>query len=218
MHASIASFRSDEDLIREAIRQYAIGLTSCLETYYRDLYVALLETDAQFLQRLFSGDKWGARLVRIRATEPGDISDAELAGELIKFQNLFGIDQALSEILQPKGYIEALSSSEFMCMIPSKRSDIASIKLWPDWQIQFSSIFDHRHEFVHDANKVCGVTPAQMAGIEATALLVPQLTTFLVAQELGARGALLAMNGALPTVLIVEDLISNDWEIVREST
>jgi hypothetical protein len=41
MHSSLKAFRSDENLLREAVRQYMIGMTSCLETYYRDLFVAL---------------------------------------------------------------------------------------------------------------------------------------------------------------------------------
>jgi hypothetical protein len=213
MHSSLKAFRSDENLLREAVRQYMIGMTSCLETYYRDLFVALLEADELLLQRLFERDKRAKQLAKLRATEPADIPTAELAGELIKFQNLFGIDQALSEVLQPLRYVDALTSTEFVCIIPSRSPDPALLRLWPQWQGQFSGVFDHRHEFVHDANVRSILPLSEMAGIEATALIVPQLTTLLVAQRLGATSPMLAMEDRVPAVLLVEDLTANDWHV-----
>jgi hypothetical protein len=152
-------------------------------------------------------------LAKLRATEPADIPTAELAGELIKFQNLFGIDQALSEVLQPLRYVDALTSTEFVCIIPSRSPDPALLRLWPQWQGQFSGVFDHRHEFVHDANVRSILPLSEMAGIEATALIVPQLTTLLVAQRLGATSPMLAMEDRVPAVLLVEDLTANDWHV-----
>lgn len=213
MHSSLKAFRSDEDLLSEAIRQYIIGMTSCLETYYRDLFVALLEADKFLLQRLFERDKRAKQLTKLRATESADIPTAELAGELVKFQNLFGIDQALSKILQPLRYIDALTSTEFVCIIPSRSPKLASLRLWPQWQGQFSDIFDHRHEFAHDANVRSVLPLSKMAGIEATALIVPQLTTLLVAQRLGATFSYLAAGDHVSAVLLVEDLIADDWHV-----
>jgi hypothetical protein len=215
MHSSLRAFASQDDLIQEAIRLYIMGMTTCLETYYRDLYIALHEADEQLLRKLFEGDKHGARLARLRASEPKDIPDSELASELAKFQNLSGIDQALSEILKPQRYVEVLSSTEFLCVIPSRRADLASMKIWPDWQSQFSRVFDCRHEFTHDANKDCDVTRKDIAFIESTALVVPQLPTFLMAQRLGASGEVLSMN-TVPAILLVDDLIADDWQVVPE--
>lgn len=213
MHSSLKAFRSDKNLLSEAIRQYMIGITSCLETYYRDLFVALLEADELLLQRLFERDKRAKQLAKLRDTEPDDIQNAELAGELFKFQNLFGIDQALSEVLQPLCYVDALTSTEFVCVIPSRSPEPALLRLWPQWQGQFSGVFDRRHEFVHDANVRSALPLSEMAGIEATALIVPQLTTLLVAQRLGATSPFLAMGDRMPAVLLVEDLIANDWHV-----
>lgn len=213
MHSSLKAFRSDENLLSEAIRQYMIGMTSCLETYYRDLFVALLEADELLLQRVFEHDKRAKHLARLRATEPADIPTTELAGEFIKFQNLFGIDQALSEVLQPLRYVDALSSTEFVCIIPSRSPNPALLRLWPQWQGQFSSVFDQRHEFVHDANVRSALSLSEMAGVEATAFIVPQLTTLLVAQCLGVTFPMLAMGDRVPAVLLVEDLIADDWHV-----
>ncbi len=212
MHASIRAFRSDETLLRQSMRQYVIGIASCLETYYRDLYVALLQADQQLVRRPFERDRRASRLTKLRAAGPDDIPEAEWAAELAKFQNLLGIDQALSELLEPLGYVQALTSTDFPCVIPSRRDDLACLRLWPEWQDQFSSVFDHRHEFVHDANKPCTLAPAEMARIESTALLVPQLTSVLMARQLSATAPLLAMEG-VPTILLVEDLVAGDWQV-----
>ncbi len=217
MHAVLGGFRSQEDLVCQAIRQYLIGVTSCLETFYRDLYVALLEADKALFQRVLEGDKQGARrLAKLRTSEPAEITNAELAAELAKFQNLSGIDSALSKVLAPSGYIAALDNRCFPCAIPSRNPKTVSLRLWPNWRDQFSSIFDHRHELVHDANKDCAVQPKDMAGLEAVALVVPQISTFLVAEHHGLKSSLLAMSDGPPAVLLVEDLISDDWHIERD--
>jgi hypothetical protein len=214
VHSSLKVFRADEDLLGEALRQYMISMTSCLETYFRDLFVALLEADKFLLQRLFERGKRAKQLAKLRATEPSDIPTAELVGELIKFQNLFGIDQALSEVLHPLRYVDTLTSTEFACIIPSRSPKLASLRLWPQWQSQFSGIFDHRHEFAHDANARSALSISEMPRIEATALIVPQLTTLLVAQRLGATFSQLAIGDLVPAVLLVDDLIADDWHVV----
>ena len=215
MHSTLREFRSKDNLIQEAIRQYIIGMTTCLETFYRDLYVALLEADEALFKLLFDGDKRGARLARMQAIEPDKISLRELAAELVKFQNLSGIDHALSEVLRPVGYVAALTACSFRCSLPA-RPAVNEFRLWPDWQRAFSSIFDQRHEFVHDANRACTVQHREIAELETVALIVPQLTTFLVADQLGPVAPLLISNHSVPAILLIDDVIAEDWELASD--
>lgn len=53
-----------------------------------------------------------------------------------------------------------------------------------------------------------------MASLETTALLVPQLTAELVSKKFDGKGTL-RIRG-LPVLILVDDLLSDDWEIAEE--
>jgi hypothetical protein len=69
--------------------------------------------------------------------------------------------------------------------------------------------FSLRHEFAHDANSKTLVLAEEIRRIETTALLTCQITALLP----GIAPKVVVNGGNLPAILLVEDLISDDWEI-----
>lgn len=52
MHRVIATLHTDKLVCQEAMRSYIIAMTSCLETFYRDVYIYVLSQDEASLRRV----------------------------------------------------------------------------------------------------------------------------------------------------------------------
>jgi hypothetical protein len=115
----------------------------------------------------------------------------------------------MSKMLFPKNYVAELDSFSLDCLVPARDAH-TTMKLWKNWQAQFSSIFTYRHSFVHNANKPCLIESSEIQSLEALALIVPQMTAELVARKFPVKGTM-HINGR-PVLLLVEDVIAEDWE------
>lgn len=215
MHSTLNSHKSQKDLVLQATRQYLIGLTSCLETFYRDLYIALLANDPSRLAVVLADSSAKRTFDRLRATAPGDISDYEVAADVAKFQNLRGVDKALSWLFAPGTYLEALDAETFYCVIPSRRPGVAEFMLHIGWQDTLSQLFETRHRFVHDASHPPEMDLKEVAAMEAIAVVVPQITTLLISNGSGTSTGT-TFTQQLPALMLIDDLIADDWEVVDD--
>lgn len=215
MHSTLNNHRRQKNLVLQATRQYLIGLTSCLETFYRDLYIALLANDPSKLAVVLADSSAKRTFDRLRGTAPGDISDYEVAADLAKFQNLRGVDKALSWLFAPATYLEALGAETFYCVIPSRRPGMAEFKLHIGWQDTLSQLFETRHRFVHDASHPSEMDLKEVAAMEAIAVVVPQITSLLISNRSGTS-TWTTSTQQLPALVLIEDLVADDWEIVDD--
>ena len=211
MHSTLNNNRSQRDLVLQAARQYTIGLTSCLETFYRDLYIALLANEPSRLAVVLADRSAKRAFDRFRATAPGDINDYEVAADVAKFQNLRSIDKSMSWVFAPATYLEALDAETFYCVVPSRRPDVAEFKLQIGWQDILSQLFETRHRFVHDASHPSEMDLKDVAAMEAIAVVVPQITTLLVSSRSAET-----TSTQLPALMLIDDLIAGDWEVVDD--
>jgi hypothetical protein len=147
------------------------------------------------------------------------MSFSELATSHFSFQSLEEINLSMSKLLE-QDYLNALDCYEHFCVIPSIREDVAKMKLPEEWRTYFSNIFRKRHALVHDSNARCEVEPGHMARFETFALTVTQITSCLVASRYAARVGedvfkILGSGDGVPVFLVINDLISDDWEVVE---
>jgi hypothetical protein len=78
-----------------------------------------------------------------------------------------------------------------------------------------NSLFDLRHEFVHDANSTTMLSRSDVARLESVAVILPQYVTMMVGAV--RLAAVMRGVGSMPAMLLVEDLLATDWEVAPES-
>lgn len=214
MHACLRQMNTDKMMIDEAKRNYIIAMTSSLETFYHDLFIYVLEKDRSLLEDILGDIKDKPTFAEIHTLLKDGVSFPEIAASMVKFQSIEELDRSLSKLFPPQGYLKTLDTYEHICAIPSRTSDLVIMTMPEDWGKDFSDLFKNRHAFVHDANLACDIAGRQMAKLETLVLQIAQFTSGLITKRYYGE-ALLTEKG-VPAFLIIEDLISDDWEVVED--
>jgi hypothetical protein len=201
-----------EDILQAAMRAYVIGMASSLETYFRDLYLHVIQRDPVVLQRALQANGRRESLSAITRYIADGLTEAEVASAQVSFQNAESIDRNFS-VFFGQSFFEVLDQFEALCAIPSvNKPGLANFRLFPGWHDQLARIFVLRHEFAHDANSKTLINPKEMQSLETTAILVCQVTALLPAISSRPPND----QNVVPAILLIADLISEDWEVVSD--
>ncbi len=214
MHRVLATLRDDKVVCEEAMRGYITAMASCLETFYRDLYIYVLSQDEESLRRALAEVRDKATLAEIHSLLADGLTFSEIVTGKATFQSISEIDSFVSKLFHPAGYLDTLQDYEHMCLVPSRAARQARFKLDDKWRTNLAKIFTTRHALVHDANMSFQLSANEMASLETTALFVPQLTAELVSKKFDGKGTLRIRD--LPVLILVDDLLSDDWEVAEE--
>jgi hypothetical protein len=144
-----------QDVLQVAMRAYIIGMAACLETFFRDLYLHLLERDPHFAQRALALNPRRDRDAAIDRYVAEGVPVSELAAAQVSFQSAEAIDRNFSIFFTNETFFEALADFELICAIPSvnkagtgpdeafcgmagpTRSDICvASRICPRWQFE----------------------------------------------------------------------------------
>ncbi len=213
-HACLRTFPSDKITLRAMTRNYIINLASCLETYYRDLFVYAAEREESVLEQTFESLKT-LRSVKLK---PATLLQMQREGvdlvgyvsDHLRLQSIQEINSVMSAVFHPNNYCNTLDSTKHVFIVLSKSPEPALISLSSDWRRHLSDLFDLRHDLVHDANRQCRVPGKLMARYENLVMFVSQLTAMLAIECFGGK-TLTTDRG--PAFLVIGDLISDDWEL-----
>ena len=212
MHSLLPPRKGKEELLQAAMRAYVIGIAACTETFFRDLYFHLLKRNPGMLHRALNERNRKEPASRLPKYTAHGVSPEEFAAHQASFQNAEAINQNIS-IFFPSPFFDTLSQFDPICDIPSaRRSGPARIKLPVSWQSDLGRVFSLRHEFAHDANAKTQISRDEMRRIETTALLICQMTALLP----GIEPKVIVSERNLPAILLIADLISEDWEIADD--
>lgn len=211
MHSFLPPCEGKRDIIQAATRAYVIGIAACVETFFRDLYFYLLKRNPALLQLALKGGGRRERASRMSQYQTEGVSAEEFAAS-VSLQNAEAINKNISTFFsQP--FFEVLDQLDLVCDVPSSRgTGPARLKLPPCWVSDLDRVFSLRHEFAHDANSKRIVSAEEMRRIETTALLICQMTVLLP----GVNAAVILNGNQLPVVLLIPDLISEDWEVAED--
>jgi hypothetical protein len=211
MHSFLPPTKGKEDVFQAAMRAYIIGIAACVETFFRDLYFYLIKRDPSLLQRALKESKRRESASRLPRYLTEGASAEEFAASA-SFQNSEAINQNVS-IFFSVPFFDVLNQFELVCEVPSAaRIGPCNLKLPSSWQHDLGRVFSLRHEFAHDANSKTKINAEEMQRIETTALLICQITALLP----GIEPKVVVSRRRLPVILLVEDLISDDWEIAED--
>ncbi len=211
MHECIKSMSSNQNLVEEAKRNYIISLVSCLETFYRDLLIHILDKDKVKLENVMLKIKEKKTLLDIYKMLQEEIGFHEYVASHFKFQSIEEIEDVFSALFLPGGYLKAIGDHQHHCYILSKSPYPVVLTLSKEWRKNFAFLFEVRHRLVHDANSPCNIPPSKMAELETLTLMICQFTSFFIDQQYGKTMAL--EKDGKPAFFITDDFLADDWEI-----
>lgn len=192
-----------------AYRQYLVFLVSCWETFFRDLFVYVNTRDTDSIEKLIDNMKINENLLDL-----SKITLPELLSKSFNFQNINDLETAYNS-LWGSDFLESVCKTKVE--VDGKVASGFSISsLFEDWHSTIAKVFYVRHKVVHDANYRPEVDVLFVQRAEALFLLIPQLVTYFVAEKYSLKRVALS-NGefSVPYIFSVNDVISDDWEIVE---
>jgi hypothetical protein len=223
MHTIIPLSKEKPDIFQTAMRSYIIGIAACLETYFRDLYLHTLERKPDLLETALEQIKQGEKLVTLFRNFSDGISFAEFAMSRATFRSVEEIDRHYSIFFKPKSFLDSLDQFELICGMPAiNRPGRARLRLNDGWRKHLAKIFSLRHEFAHDANSKWEIDTREMQSLETTAVILPQFASHLEpfrkepSPEQQEMEKELKDNpgwALIPVVLLIKDLIAEDWVV-----
>jgi hypothetical protein len=215
MHSFLPPRQGKEDILQAAMRAYIIGIAACTETFFRDLYLYMLKLDPGSVPRALAQNGLRESPRNMPQYIADGLSAEEFASAQVSFQSAEAIDRNFSIFFSAKPFLETLDDFELVCAIPSaQHRGPAQLKLSPGWQSDLARVFSLRHEFAHDANSKTQIEANEMRRIETTVLVLCQITTHLS----GIKLKVIRSDGYYPAILLISDLISEDWEVAEDVT
>ena len=214
MHSFLPPTKGKEDILQAAMRAYVIGIAASVETFFRDLYFYLLRHNPRLLQQALNESNRKIPASQLPRYLAEGVSAEEFAASQASFQNAQAINQNIS-IFFSIPFFDLLDRFEIVCDIPfARRAGPAQLKLPSCWQSDLGRVFSLRHEFAHDANSKTLVHLEEMQSIETSALLICQITALLP----GIEPQIIVSERRLPAILLVADLVSDEWETAEDET
>ena len=209
MHFLLPANKGKLDILQTAMRAYVIGIAACVETFFRDLYLFMLQGEPALVSKALAENGLRESASNLPKYLASGISAEEFAAGQVSFQSSATIDKNFT-IFFPEPFFDAVDKFELVCDVPSsRRPGETRLKMMPGWKTDIDRVFTLRHDFAHDANSTTKVTFEEMRSIETTALIFCQLTGWLVKH----RSKRLFTSRNFPAVLLISDLIAEDWEI-----
>lgn len=175
---------------QELFRGHVIRSVSCLETFFRDLIIFILDSDPTTLKLVLKDIKQKHTLAEVQQILQEGISTSEIAVHNLNLQNIQGIQKVFSLFFPDNDYLGFLNKYRPSIIFslhekPSFYGDVKEfIYLTGNWQEQFKTLFDLRHEFTHDANCQTELTLEEIQRTQWLLFKVTQFTTFYVAEKI----------------------------------
>jgi hypothetical protein len=207
-----------QNLMKEASRNYIISMASCLETFYRDMFIHILKQDKSLLSDVLTDIKEKKTLSEVHELSKEDIDLSELAAYHFKFQNVEEIERSMVKLFEPKGYLKSVNDYEHICTFFSSGLEIKKIVLPKKWQRDLSHIFQNRHKLIHDASSKFSIPLNEMAHLETLVLAITQISAAIVAEKFNVNLLRISKKGeeikpgTPPLFLTIEDITREDWE------
>lgn len=216
MHSCLDKFRSNKKIILEAKRNYVISLAGILETFYKDLFIYILEKDKTALETILSNKNDDTyKLKDLYELVNHKISFAELAAYRFSFQDIGNINNNISLLnVFQNDYFTTLQEHNEVFFVPSI-GKLTKIALPQNWQKMFNAIFTNRHSLVHNRNKSCEISNTQMSEYELLVCTIIQLTANLITQKYDPKSVV--MTTGHPVFFSVNCMMLHDYCIASDS-
>lgn len=209
MHSQISSDSKNEE-IKIYAYQYLSSIITCWETFFRDLFVYLTTIDSSLKDKT----------IQILKIDINTIKEIEINGYLSKcfnFQNFQDIVKAFNPIFNTNVF-DFTAQDKFLYFTPKQNKEsLFSLKeVIPDYNTILKQGMEQRHKMIHDGNFIKNINfnSAFFKKAETVFLLFPQILSRLLSDKYDISRFVIS-NGKnnYNYLFLIEDLISDDWEI-----
>lgn len=188
------------------------ALVTCLETFFRDLFILIVENNHQIRKEILNDNKYEDETV-----------DYLEAIELIidkncRLQDFSGVSSSFKKMLKID-FVEFAQSIISPCAYKGAFHDKLSIlNIHSDWIMILSRLYEERHNVIHDANyvKYKNIDMDFLFKAESVAIILPQfLLLGVVNKFVRNRGIVVMSDGkrSAPAIWGIEETISMNWKI-----
>ncbi|MBE7689072.1 hypothetical protein [Tenacibaculum finnmarkense] len=215
---------SVDDNLRIATGLYISSLITCWETFFRDIYIFLVNTDTVINEK-----------IKKKAPEklPLDISLGEYSARKYNFQNLNHTREAFDYIFEK----ETSKLSDYFTDEDLKNIIITDFPFILEWISKsklhrkiddiLNNAFDIRHKTIHDSNYLIPFDSEKLIEIECIFQVIPQFFISKIAKNYGQKRIVFnTINSSVrftdkPTedefsyAFTAEDFMANDFEILE---
>lgn len=213
MHSQISPESKKGDLKIFAF-QYLSSIISCWETFFRDVFVFITSIDSYLKNEII-------KALKVDESKLENVDSGGYLASCFNFQNFDDITKAFQTVFN-KDIFEFTANDEFASFMPKQNKEclFSLIKVFPDYRIILEQGMEHRHRMIHDANFVKGATfnIDFIQKTETVFLLFPQILARLLSDKYNLPRFVIS-NGEnnYNYLFLITDLISNDWEIVKNT-
>ena len=210
MHTFVGEDKNE--LFDVAFRQYLVFLVSCWETFFRDLFVYVNTRDSDSIGKLIDEMKVNEDILDL-----SKITLPELLSKSFNFQNINDLESAYNSLWGANFLESVCETTTKTCGINGKVAHGFSVNsLFANWHSTITKVFNIRHKVVHDASYRPEIDIPFMQQAEALFLLIPQLATYFMAEKFSLKRVVLSNDEfSVPYVFNMNDVISDDWEIIE---
>jgi hypothetical protein len=209
-----------EEHHQELLRCQVIRIVSCLETFYRDLFIYILEKEHSVLELALKGIKTKHTLAEVQQILLDGISTAELAVHNYSLQSVANIQKIMSLFFSCNDYLGYLHKyrPNFTFTLrehPSVYGDIKElVTLSGNWRDRLNLLFELRHEFIHDANSKTEISIEDIRDFQWLLFKMVHYTTFAISEKIETTMLIVSADDQTPVLFTPEDVLSNTWRIV----
>lgn len=203
------------------ISHYLVSLVTCWETFFRDVFVFLLNRNPGIADKFVHNTRVKKVLGRAPTTHPDQV---EYIASIFNFQNLDSLLAAFGPILGEHETLDLPTKEDVF--LHSKRKGWVIFNfpaLFPEWKRDLDFILQERHRIIHDANHPCTVSRKDIQQLESVLFFYLQLFGILVSNRfhlpwirLDIRTLALNLTSSMDEhlkniVITFDDLIADDW-------
>lgn len=186
-----SDFKKDKQSIPIAAGQYISSLVTCWETYFRDIFVYVVDQDPNKKSEI--GDFLIQKGMSTQELENANLNLSDYGSKQYNFQDLNDTCSALNFLLNENknritdfidGLLENVCFAEpnFLLYWMHEKKDIS--------QELYSILeegFEIRHKVIHDANFSYQIEPNFISAFEDCMVIFPQLISILLAEKYNAK-------------------------------
>ena len=190
-----------------AYSQYFVFLVSSLETFFRDIFIYIHSVDAELMDKLIEKFKITERLPNSE-----ELTSIEVLSKSFNFQNLNDLESAFDQVWGGRFLYTVINTSISPCGFNGKVfQHVCAKNHFPSWKNILSETFSIRHKVVHDANFRPESNMELARQAESLFLLLPQITTLVVAKKYKLKSVFLKSNGNdCPYIFSIHDILAED--------
>lgn len=206
--------KENQALYETAISYSIISLVSCWETFFRDVFVFIINSNENIKSMLLQNEdtEKQSKLVEFDAV-------ADYFSKLYNFQRINEIKEAFYKVLNEIDIF--LTVGDFI--IPYIEDGIVyKFSLnhsFQKWLELVEYIFEERHKIVHDANYNTDIKINDLEKAENAFLYFPQIFSIWLNLKFSINANILMINqdkNKLPALLTREQMVQGKWYIKNE--